>query len=354
MKLSLPASLLTFFSSLVSTFICAASLSGQDFGKTLAEIVARAKSEGKVRFCSGTPNELEAKEFFKQFRERYREITLEYSRCRPAASSERILSELMAGQVDYDLVTVFDPLIPQYKKAAVLAGPFDWSGLFGIRPVYVSPDRYFVGSGSSTDGIVYNSKLVPKERAPKDWDDCLDPYWKGRFVVDNRGGSFVRLYPGWGKEKLLDYARRLAANKPVWIRGQTEILPLIASGEHLMMCGAFLPPALSLLSQEPGASLTIVIPREVGAELYATVAVVKKASYPNAALLLAGYLASDEGQKAYRSVFRDSPFDEGSEFGKRIKAAGAKVYFAGWNFTPEQQNEISRLLHQVWGFPAAK
>ena len=45
----------------------------------------------------------------------------------------------------------------------------------------------------------------------------------------------------------------------------------------------------------------------------------------SAALLLAGYLSSDEGQKAYRGVFRDSPFDAGSEVGKRIKAAGAQV-----------------------------
>ena len=104
------------------------------------------------------------------------------------------------------------------------------------------------------------------------------------------------------------------------------------------------------MSRGPDIPLGVVIPKEVGANLYATMAVVKNARYPNAALLLAGYLASDEGQKSYRSVYRDSPFDEGSEFGKRIKQAGAKVIFSGWDVTPEQENEIVSWLLQAWGF----
>jgi iron(III) transport system substrate-binding protein len=345
------------FFSLAFVFLCAAlvpSAAAQDFGKSFAEIVARAKKEGKLRFCAGTPDEKEAKAFFKAFGEKYPEISIEYTRCRPAATSERILTELIAGQVDYDLIVVFDPLIPQFKKAGVLAGPFDWTGLFGIRTMYVSPDRYFVGSGSSTDSIVYNSRIVPKERAPRDWEDCLDPYWRGKFVVDSRGGSFVRLYPGWGKEKVADYARRLAANKPVFIRGQTEVLSQISNGEYPMMCGTFLSSALTFTSQDPAAPLAIVIPKEVGVDLYATLAVVKKAQNPNAALLMAGYLASDEGQRAYRVGFRESPLDETTGSGKRFKEAGAKIMFTGWNFTPEQQNEALRTILQAWGLPVGK
>jgi len=231
-----------------------------------------------------------------------------------------------------------------------LAGPFDWKGLFGIREVYISPDRFFVGAGGSTDAIVYNTKMVPRERVPRNWEDCLDPYWKGRFIVDSRAGSFVRLYPLWGKEKLLDYARRLVANKPIWIAENSEAVTLVANGEQPMMCGAFFSSSMRILSRGPDIPLGVVIPKEVGANLYATMAVVKNARYPNAALLLAGYLASDEGQKSYRSVYRASPFDEGSEFGKRIKQAGAKVIFSGWDVTPEQENEIVGWLLQAWGF----
>jgi iron(III) transport system substrate-binding protein len=328
----------------------AASPTPERFGKSFAEIVSLAKKEGKVRFTSGTPDERQAKTFFKGFREKYPEINIEYTRATPRTASETILAELLSGQTDYDLLTVYDALIPKYKKAGMLAGPFDWASLFGIRSVYISPDRYFVGAGASTDALVYNTKLVPPERVPRRWEDCLDSYWRGKFVVDSRGGSFVRLYPLWGKEKLLDFARRLAANKPVWIAGNSDAVTLVANGEYPMMCGAFYSSSIRIVTRGGDKSLGLAIPKEVGANLYATMAVTKNGRYPNAALLLAGYLASDEGQKAYRGVARDSPFDEGSEFGKRIKEAGAKVIFSGWEFTPEQENEVTNWLLQVWGF----
>jgi ABC-type Fe3+ transport system substrate-binding protein len=335
---------------LTVTPAAAASPTPERFGKTFAEIVSLAKKEGKVRFTSGTPDERQAKSFFKGFREKYPEINVEYTRATPRTASETILAELLSGQVQYDLVTVLDTLIPKYKKTGVLAGPFDWASLFGIRGVYISPDRYFVGAGASTDALVYNTKMVPPERVPRRWEDCLDPYWRGKFVVDSRGGSFVRMYPLWGKEKLLDFARRLAANKPVWIAGNSDAVMLIANGEYPMMCGAFYSSSIRIVSRAGDSSIGLIIPKEVGANLYATMGVVKNARYPNAALLLAGYLASDEGQKAYRGVSRDSPFDEGSEFGKRIKEAGAKVIFSGWEFTPEQEAEVVNLVLQAWGF----
>jgi len=328
----------------------AASPGPEGFGRSLGEIVALAKKEGKVRFTSGTPDEGQERSFFKAFREKYPEINVEYTRAQPRSNSDRILAELIGGQVEYDLLNVADTLIPKYKKAGVLAGPFDWQALFGIRAPYISPDRYFVAAGASTDAIVYNTKLVPKERVPRSYEDCLDPYWRERFVVDSRGAGFVRLYPLWGKEKLLEFARRLAVNKPVWMAGNTEAIMLVANGEQPMMCGAYYSSTMRIISRAPDTPLGIAIPKQVGANLYATMAVVKGARYPNAALLLAGYLASDEGQKAYRSVFRDSPFDEGSEFGKKIKEAGAKVVFSGWDFTPEQETEVVNWMLQAWGF----
>jgi ABC-type Fe3+ transport system substrate-binding protein len=338
------------FLVVAASFAGAASPASEGFGKSFSEIVALAKKEGKVRFTSGTPDEQQAKSFFKSFREKYPEINVEYTRATPRSDSERILAELLSGQIEYDLLTVLDTLIPKYKKAGVLAGPFDWQALFGIRDTYISPDRYFVGAGASTDAIVYNTKQTPKERIPRSWEDCLDPFWRGKFIVDSRGGSFVRVYPLWGKEKLLDFARRLAANKPVWMAGNSDAVTLVANGEYPMMCGAFYSSTMRILSRAPDTPMGVSIPKEVGANLYATMAVVKRARYPNAALLLAGYLATDEGQKAYRGVFRDSPFDEGSDFGKRIKEAGAKVVFSGWDFTPEKETEVVNWLLQVWGF----
>jgi len=100
-------------------FARAAAPASERFGKTFAEIVSLAKKEGKVRFTSGTPDERQAKNFFKGFREKYPEINVDYTRATPRTASEGNLAELLSGQVEYDLLTVMDTLIPKFKKAGV-------------------------------------------------------------------------------------------------------------------------------------------------------------------------------------------------------------------------------------------
>jgi iron(III) transport system substrate-binding protein len=326
----------------------------QRFGATLEEIVEGANKEGKVRLCSSDPDDKDAKRFFASFRKKYPGVAVEYSRCRGVESRERILNELVGGQIDYDLIHISSELIPKFKNAGLLAGPFNWKGLFNIRDIYVSPDRYLVAAGSSTDVILYNAKLVAKKDIPRDWNDCLNPHWKGNFLVETRANTFSGLYPHWGKEKLVDYARKLAANKPVWNRGNTETMNKVIAGEYPMMCGAYLSSALRSLSRDPKAPLGIAVPKEVPSNLFATFGIVKAAQNPNGALLLAGYLASDEGQKSYRLVFRESPYDEGSETGKRVKEARAKILFTGWDYTPDQENQVVRWILDAWGFPTGK
>ena len=69
---------------------------------------------------------------------------------------------------------------------------------------------------------------MPKERIPKDWSDCLDPYWKGKMAVDTTPRSFVGLYNAWGESKILEYAARLKNNQPIWVSNQTQAVTQLA------------------------------------------------------------------------------------------------------------------------------
>ena len=356
---ALKARLFTGFAGFLALSLGAACLpegqvAAQGFGRSLDEIVKLAKNEGKVRFCSSSPDNRSAKKFFEPFKKKYPGVEVEYTRCRGVESRERILNELLGGQVDYDLLHVSSELIPKFMKAGLIAGPFDWKGLFNIRDNYISPDRYMVAAGNSTDVILYNSKLVAKEHIPRDWNDCLSSHWKGNFLVETRANVFSGLYPHWGKERLLDFARKLAANKPVFNRGNTASMNKVIAGEYPMMCGSYLSSALRELSRDPSVPLGIAVPKEVPSNLFATLGIIKTSKNPNAALLLAGFLGSDEGQKSYRLIFRESPYDEGSETGKLIKQAGAKILFTGWDYPVDQENQVVRWIVEAWGFPTGK
>jgi hypothetical protein len=122
-----------------------------------------------------------------------------------------------------------------------------------------------------------------------------------------------------------------------------------------VLCGTLVSSGLRLLERDPTARIAISIPKEVPAKHYATLGILKKAKYPNAALLVAGWLASAEGDRQYdRIIQRGSPLLEDTEIGKLVKEAGAKVLFTGWEYTPAQQAEVSKWIMEAWGFPVGK
>jgi len=46
-----------------------------------------------------------------------------------------------------------------------------------------SRNGYWYGTFVTPEVIVYNTRVLSEYEAPKDWDDLLDPQWKGRIVV---------------------------------------------------------------------------------------------------------------------------------------------------------------------------
>ena len=80
----------------------------------------------------------------------------------------------------------------------------------------------------------------------------------------------------------------------------------------------------------------------------------KGAKSPNAAVLLAGYLASPEGESFYHIQGRSSPFVKGSVAAKMVKKAGAKLVWGGWKWAGKREAAASRDIVEAWGFPKAK
>jgi ABC-type Fe3+ transport system substrate-binding protein len=320
-------------------------------GKTLEEIVRLAEQEGRVRIASALERDEEAL-VFQSFGQKYPKIKIEATRVTGSDSREKIFTEGLAGVVEYDVADISSEVQGKFIKAGLLAGPFEWRRLFpNIDDKQVSPNGYLVGVGWSTHIIAYNSSLVLPDRVPKRWEDCLDPYWKGKFVVDTRPKTLTGLSVSWGEEKTLDFAARLKSNQPVWKRGQTEALTQLAAGEYSMICGSYYQSLHKLRRRDSKSKLAVSFPAEVPSSVGEALAVLKGGNNPNAAILLAGWLASPEGQKAYDKIGRGSPLVEGSEKWQLMRKAGARVVLRGWEDDASEE-ALSKKILSVWGLAA--
>jgi ABC-type Fe3+ transport system substrate-binding protein len=328
---------------------CFAAWAQTRIGKNLEEISRLAVQEGQVRLASAL-REDEADLVLKSFRDKYPMINVETDRIRGSNSREKLLGEALAGAVEYDVADISSELQDNFVRARVLAGPVQWRNIFPrIEEIQVSPDGYFVGVGFSAHVIAYNPSLVPENRIPKKWEDCLDPYWKGKFAVDTRPKTFAGLSLEWGEEKTLQYVRRLKENQPIWKRGQTEALTQLAAGEFPMICGSYYQSLHRIVKRDPKAKVAASFASPVSVGIGEALAVFKGAKSPNAAALLTGWLASPEGQSGYDKIGRGSPFTEGGEKRKLIEAAGAKIAFRGFEDNAAEEAIIKKII-AAWGF----
>jgi ABC-type Fe3+ transport system substrate-binding protein len=348
------ARLLIFLFTGLFTLSFTAKLEAAEIGKNLDEIVRLAHKEGKVRIATSWEGEI-IKAVAKGFAKKHPKLSFDLDRVSGLDSRERILNEAMAGLVESDLVNVSGELRTQYIKAGVMVGSIPWQKLFpDLDKFNFSPDGYFVATGFSRYGILYNPKLLAADRVPKKWDDCLDPYWKGKIAVYTRPRTFTGLYPGWGKEKTISYATRLKNNQPVWVSDQTGAATQIAAGEYAVGCGFPYHTFLNVLRRDSKADLKFVVPPDLPIQIGEALAVMKGAKSPNASVLLAAYLVTPEGQDAYELYGRSSPFSKGSPAWKVLQETKAKAIWGGWDFVGEPEAQAAKEIIQAWGFPKGR
>lgn len=322
-------------------------------GRNFEEIVRLANKEGKISLGTGLALE-EAPVVLKGFARKYPKISIEPTVVSGTAKAEKLFNEVLAGVVEYDLYDVPAAMQGRFVKGGVLTGPLEWRKLMPeIGEHHISADGFFNASGFNLRIIGYNPSLVPANKVPKDWSDCLDPYWKGKIAVDVHPRFLSGLYKSWGEAKILDWAAKFKNNQPIWKNGQTESVAQMAAGEFPIMCGAHYATIFSQLRSDPKAKLAMAYPKEVPVSLGEIMAIPKGAPHPNAALLLSGWLSSPEGQKAYDGLGRGSPFVKGSEKWQLLQKSKSKTIFEGWDRATYEPGMIKKIAG-VWGFPAGR
>jgi ABC-type Fe3+ transport system substrate-binding protein len=316
---------------------------------SMDSILQGARKEGKISWASNLVEE-EVTALNKAFQKEFPFIkSVEYARMRGPEENERLLSEMQAGVFTHDMVHVGSDLIPRYQSMGFLVDPIDWNGLFNIDPRMIHPRRFGVAVANTLGGIMYHKTKVPNEHVPKTWDDCTKPFFSGKMATEVRPQQFTELATAKGEEWAVEYAKKIAANKPRWMSSGTAALTLMVAGEILLLCPTSYGTWYRQASRNPNFPVGWVFPEgTILGDRSLLLSPMKGASNPNAAILFVGWVAN-KGLPIL-DTGRESLFHPDTKLGKQLKGRPVKV--EDWD-SVAQAERVSKRIVEVWGFPKA-
>jgi iron(III) transport system substrate-binding protein len=151
---------------------------------------------------------------------------------------------------------------------------------------------------TSPNGIIYNSKLIPKDKAPKSYADLVDPklspLWAGKIAIPPYVAWLAELSLVWGTEKVKDFTRKLVTISAGRLRYSEE--ERIVSGEFPIM--ANLGDALGAMwTWQPKGAPLVAVPGVTPINTdYFQLSTPKNAPHPNLAKLFVAFMATQEAQ----------------------------------------------------------
>jgi len=228
-------------------------------------------------------------------------------------------------------------------------------GVLKIHAGMIHPgERNMVSVTSTVRVAAYNNKLISEDRVPSKWEDFLKPEFKGKkFTADIRPLGVAGLVPAWGLERTLDFARKLAAQQPVWGRGAARVNTGLINGEYALYLSPSFSAATRVMSKDPTRSLSYKIVEPVPAmTVEHAEAILNTAVDPHAALLWLEFLASPDGQEIIDkySPLRASVFTPTSAAAQVIR--GKELSVVGWDHFTKFQ-EYQEKIFAAYGLPKA-
>jgi len=158
---------------------------------------------------------------------------------------------------------------------------------------------YWVASDTEYFVAGWNTSRVKKGEEPKQFEDFADAKWNKRLAAEPRDFQLLMglaKYKYASDDKAIELFKKIAANNPEFHRGHSQLIELLAAGQAdvcLTCYGHHFPPRIKL-----GSPLQLMLSEGVG-HVGGTVTVLKDSPHPNAGLLWARWLISEEGQKVY-------------------------------------------------------
>ncbi len=261
---------------------------------SLDDVCAAAQREGKlVSWNSENPEAFD--KIFAEFAKAYPGIELTSVEVRPDDLVQKMVTEADAGHHSaVDAISIMIDKSQPLFDHHLINTDVDFTAM-GVAPEHIS-DQNAVRTERVAIGLTYNTEQVRASDMPNSWDELVDEKWRGKVVVDPRGDQLQLLALAWGKDRAVDFVKRLRRIvEPRIVQGATAGILTVASGENKITTNG--PSAETAEQRSKGAPIDIKYLDVVPAVDYYT-AVPVGAPHPNAGACWTAWLNGDAGRKA--------------------------------------------------------
>ena len=261
-------------------------------------LVEQAKVEKEVTFYSSLQT-TDAEPFLKAFNKRYPFIKVNVYRISGQKQVIMIQSEFNAGRHAFDVTNASAAQAFGIKRTGALERYESPQRQF-FAPAHKDKEGYFTPTYIVPVVLGYNTNMVKRNDTPKRYEDLLEPKWKSNMILDvEEFPWFAVLLKHYGREKGLDYMRRLAKQDIQMGRGRTTQAQLISAGERAVGIALNSSSVLDFKNRGAPIDWTILDPYYAKPNM---LMLARHAPHPHAAALLIDWTLSDEGQSLLSSL----------------------------------------------------
>jgi iron(III) transport system substrate-binding protein len=271
------------------------------FAQSEDELARGAKKEAKVTFWSSMRIE-DSRALAAGFEAKYPFIKVDIFRAGGEQIVNRAMAEHLSGKTTYDVVNAFALKVLQNKG---ILQPYAAPEAANYPVGFKDTQNFWVSLYSGYNVIGYNTKLVAKGEAPRNWEDLLNPRWKGKLGMDDEEYFWhAGMLKHWGEEKGKKYMEALNRQGLNFRNGHALLADLMSVGEFPVAVVVY-PDHIEQMKAK-GQPVEWVKTSEPILVNLAPVGIAAKAPQPNAAKLFLNYSVSKEGQEILQKARRAS------------------------------------------------
>lgn len=234
-----------------------------------AALAACAKSDGRTVLTVYSPHGKELLSYLEtEFEKANPAIDVQWVDMGAQEVLDRLRAEKANPQADVWFGATAEIFDRAAKESLLVAYAPTWKT--AVDTAARDPRDLWYGTYLTPEVIAWNTEAIDSASAPRDWDDVLDPKWKGRVVIRDPvasgsmraifGAQILRSIRETGKPDAgYDWLRRLDANTKEYVLNPTILYQKLGRQEGAITL--YNMPDIATLKQRVGIPVAYAFPR---------------------------------------------------------------------------------------------